>query len=42
MKALKTVIIFIFCVKLQAQEVFPIEGVKENFLILYMLLQMPK
>ena len=35
MKALKTVIILIFCVKLQAQEVFPIEGVKENFLPVY-------
>lgn len=35
MKALKTLIILIFCVKLQAQEVFPIEGVKENFLPVY-------
>ena len=34
MKALKTVIILIFCVKLQAQ-IFPIEGVKENFLPVY-------
>ena len=35
MKALKIVIILIFCVKLQAQEVFSINGVKENFIPTY-------
>ena len=35
MRALKIIILFVFYSHLQAQEVFSIDGVKENFIPIY-------